>query len=272
MTVATSGWIPERRSFLELWRTSIGLRWNPYRGRVPTSKPLPLWWRAVGGAIVPLALIVVWWIVSAAGIVGPDRLPSPPAVAVAGVELARRGLLVVDLGASVQRVLPGVALGSAAGLALGILVGLSRTARVLLSPFLTALRAVPTLAWLPLLLLYLGIGEPAKVVLIGIGAALPVFATLSNALQAGAGDTRRARNTVPVAVGALRLALAQSWLFMVAAEILSATTGLGFLLIQSSAAGRIDRLFLTIILLAVLARSTDGILGLVEWTLRRPRR
>jgi sulfonate transport system permease protein len=219
----------------------------------------------------------MWWIVSATG-----RLPSPPDVALAGIDLARRGLLLEDLGASARRVLLGFGVGSAAGLLLGSLIGLSRVASMLLSPLLGALRAVPTIAWLPLLLLALGFGEAPKVVLISIGAALPVFATLAGALRrpdASQSDASRPdasrpdpREVVAATVGGLRQALAQSWLFMVAAELLSSTTGLGFLLIQSSAHGRTDRLVLTIILLAVLARSTDGLLGLVETLLRRRRR
>jgi sulfonate transport system permease protein len=229
-------------------------------------------WAILGGAIVPLALVAVWWIVSAAG-----RLPSPADVAVAGIDLAQRGLLLEHLAASGRRVLLGFAFGSAAGLLLGALIGLSRAASVLLSPLLGALRAVPTLAWLPLLLFALGIGEAPKIVLISIGAALPVFASLAGALRlpdARPPDARPAdrRAVIEATVGGLRQALAQSWLFMVAAELLSSTTGLGVLLIQSGANGRTDRLLLTIILLAVLARSTDGLLGLIERRVRDRRR
>jgi sulfonate transport system permease protein len=212
-------------------------------------------------------LVAAWWIASAAG-----RVPSPADVAMAGIDLAQRGLLLEDLAASGQRVLLGFAFGSTAGVILGALIGLSRTASVLLSPLLGALRAVPTLAWLPLLLFALGIGDAPKLVLISIGAALPVFASIAGGLRATEPPARDRRAVAAAAVGGLRQALAQSWLFMVAAEMLSSTTGLGFLLIQSSANGRVDRLLLTIILLAVLARSTDGLLGLVERRLRDRRR
>ena len=137
-------------------------------------------WKAVlGGIILPLVVLIAWWAVSSAGVVSPRRLPSPHAVVLAGIDLAQRGLLVEDVGISIQRVLVGFVAGSATGLLLGAGVGASRTARILFSPLIAAFRAVPTVAWFPVLLLYLGIGEAPKIALIAIGAAFPVFAALS---------------------------------------------------------------------------------------------
>lgn len=245
------------------------------------------WWPVVGGALLPVAILTVWWAVAASGLVPPYRLPSPPAVVAAAFDLAERGLFFQDVAISTQRVLLGFAFGSAIGLVLGALVGLSRTFSILLSPLIGALRAVPSLAWLPLLVLYLGIGEVPKVTLITIGAAFPVFTTLAGALRhvdphlvevgrafglrrLGLLTTVQLPAVIPAVVSGLRLALAQSWLFLVAAELLSSSMGLGFLLVDSGNNGRIDRLFLAIILLAVLGKLTDGIIGLFErWLLRR---
>lgn len=245
------------------------------------------WLTVLGGALVPLGILAVWWTVAANGAVPAYRLPSPPAVVAAGVDLAERGLLLRDIAISTQRVLLGFVIGSAVGLVLGALVGLSRTASVLLAPLIGALRAVPSLAWVPLLVLYLGIYEPQKVVLIAIGAAFPVFTTLSSALrhvdpllvEAGRAyglrgvsllTTVQLPAVIPALVSGLRLALAQSWLFLVAAELLNSSMGLGFLLLDSGQNGRVDRLFLTIILLAVLGKTTDALVGLFErWLIRR---
>ncbi|HWM34302.1 MAG TPA: ABC transporter permease, partial [Pseudolysinimonas sp.] len=220
------------------------------------------------------------------GVFPSYRLPSPPAVVLAGVDLAERGLLLPYIGISTQRVLLGFAAGAAIGLVLGALVGLSRTASILLSPLIGALRAVPSLAWLPLLVLYLGIGEVPKVTLVTIGAAFPVFTTLAGALRHvdphlvelgrayGLGrfallGTVQLPAVIPSVVSGLRLALAQSWLFLVAAELISSSMGLGFLLIDSGNNGRIDRLFLAIVLLAVLGKTTDALIGLLERALLR---
>jgi sulfonate transport system permease protein len=191
------------------------------------------------------------------------------------------GALFHDIAISVQRVILGFLIGSLIGLVLGSLVGLSRTAEILLGPLLGAIRAVPSLAWMPLLLLYLGIFEPPKIVLITIGATFPVFTTLSTALrhvdpylvEAGRAfglrrfellTTVQLPAVLPSLVAGLRLALAQSWLFLVAAELLSSSIGLGYLLSDSQNNSRVDRLFLAIILLAILGKSTDALIGLLE--------
>lgn len=254
--------------------------------RAPKGGPRR-WWTIVGGALIPVVILVSWFAVSNLGLVPSYRLPSPQRVFEAALDLGARGQLYRDVAISTQRVLTGFALGSLIGLVLGALVGLSRTFSVLLSPSIGALRAVPSLAWVPLLVLYLGIGEQSKVVLITIGAAFPVFTTLSIALRhvdrslvemgrAFGLDRVRLLTTVqlpavlPSLVSGLRLALAQSWLFLVAAELLASSMGLGFLLIDSQNNGRVDRMFLAIILLAILGKVTDSLIGLFErWLNRR---
>ena len=162
---------------------------------------------------------------------------------------------------------------------LGAVVGLSRLGDVLLAPTLGAIRAVPSLAWVPLLILWIKIGEDSKITLIAIGAFFPVYTTVAAALRHvdrqlrrgrprvraarraavhdGAAAGRRCRRSSP----ALRLALAQSWLFLVAAELIASSMGLGFLLVDSGNNGRVDRIFLAIILLAVLGKLTDALIG-----------
>jgi sulfonate transport system permease protein len=241
----------------------------------------------VGGALIPVALFAAWWIVSNSGAVPSYRLPSPQQVWAAAVDLGSTGQLYRDVAISVQRVLTGFVFGALIGLVFGALVGLSRNASILFSPTIGALRAVPSLAWAPLLVLYLGLGEVPKVVLITIGATFPVFTTLSIALRHvdphlvelgrafGLGrfsllSTVQLPAVLPALVSGLRLALAQSWLFLVAAELLGSSMGLGFILLDSQQNGRIDRLFLAIILLAILGKTTDSLIGLFErWLNRR---
>ena len=245
------------------------------------------WWPILGGAILPLLALLVWWAVTEFGDIPAYRLPSPADVAKAAVDLAASGQLFRDIAISTQRVLQGFALGSLIGIIVGSVVGLSKNASILLSPTIGALRAVPSLAWVPLLVLYVGIGEPPKVILITIGAAFPVFTTLSIALRhvdphlvelgrayglrpLGLLSAVQMPAVLPALVSGLRLALAQSWLFLVAAELLSSSMGLGFLLNDSGNNGRVDRIFLAIILLAVLGKATDALIGLLEkWLNRR---
>jgi sulfonate transport system permease protein len=100
-------------------------------------------WSVARGAIVPLAIVAAWSVVSAAGIVPAHLLPSPYQVVLAGIDLGGRGLLVEDAAISIQRVLTGFAAGSTAGLVLGAAVGRWRTGRILLSPLIAALRSAP---------------------------------------------------------------------------------------------------------------------------------
>jgi len=215
------------------------------------------------------------------------RLPSPTSVWLAGVDLYNRGLLYQHVAISTQRVLIGFTIGSVVGLIVASTVGLSRLADLLLGPSLGGLRAVPSLAWVPLLGLYLGLNEDSKVTLIAIGAFFPVYTTVAAALRHvdpqlveagrayGYSGTRllglvQLPAVVPAVISSLRLALAQSWLFLVAGELLGASLGLGFLLVESQQNGRLDRLFLVIILLGVLGKITDALVGLLErYLLRR---
>ncbi|MEO8262634.1 MAG: ABC transporter permease subunit [Pseudolysinimonas sp.] len=214
-------------------------------------------WAFLGGAIVPAVALVVWTIASATGAVDSSRLVSPWSVVREAVDLAGRGRLASQVALSLERLLTGFAFGSLVGLMLGGAVRLSRTARILLTPTFNALRAVPSLAWLPVVLVYLGIGEAPTVVAVAVGAMFPMFATVAGA------NTR-----APAIVTGLRLALAQSWLVLIAAELLSASTGIGFLLLESSGHGRIARTLVVIAVLAALSKTGDALLASLERRVR----
>ncbi len=243
--------------------------------------------RALLGLVLPLALLGLWQAVASAGVFAAGVFPGPLTVLRAAGDLAERGLLQQYVAISTQRVVLGFLIGASAGLALGAVVGLSRLADALLGPTIGGVRAVPSLAWVPLLLLYLGIYETSKVTLIAIGAFFPVYTTVAGALRhvdAHLVEVGRAYGlrgprllaavqlpaAVPAVVSGLRLALAQSWLFLVAAELIAASQGIGYLMVESSNNGRVDRIFLAILCLALLGKLTDALLGLFErWALRR---
>jgi len=300
--------------------------------------------RVVGGALLPLLLLAVWQYVTAGGLVPPYQLPSPASVWDAAVDLWQRGDLQTHVAISVQRVLVGFAIGALVALvgaafvglsragdvllaptlaairavpslawvpllilwmkigedskitliAIGALValvgaafvGLSRAGDVLLAPTLAAIRAVPSLAWVPLLILWMRIGEDSKITLIAIGAFFPVYTTVAAALRhvdpqlVEAGRAFGLRGVrllqsvqlpavVPAVMSGLRLGLAQAWLFLVAAELIASSMGLGFLLTDSQNNGRVDRILLAIVLLALIGKLTDSIVAVVEKQLLR---
>jgi sulfonate transport system permease protein len=250
--------------------------------RVTVARRRRRWGRqTLLGAVIPLAIIILWQLLASSDLIPSYRLPSPVSVWAAGIDLYERGVLYQHIAISTQRVLLGFGIGAIVGLALAALVGLSTGASQLFAPTLAALRAVPSLAWVPLLGLYIGLNEDSKVALVAIGAFFPVYTTVASALRhvdshlvelgrsygySGVGllSLVQLPAVVPAVISSLRLALAQAWLFLVAGELLGASLGLGFLLVDSQQNGRIDRLFLTIILLGLLGKLTDTAVGLLE--------
>lgn len=234
------------------------------------------------GLIVPALLLVSWQLATAVtGYFSPSQLPPPGDVVSALGGLLRRGDLWTHLAASGSRVLVGYLSGTAVALALGSLVGLSVTVRRLFAPTVAAFRTVPSLAWVPLLLLWFGIDETPKILMVAIGAFFPIYTTTASALshvdsqllEVGRAYGRRGASLLttvmlpaaaPELVNGLRLGLANAWLFVVAAELIASSKGLGFLLIDSQNTGRTDIMLLAIVLLAALGKLSDVLLGAVE--------
>ncbi|MFD0482053.1 ABC transporter permease [Kineococcus sp. GCM10028916] len=240
------------------------------------------------GWVVPLLLLLAWFLTTGAGVFERVQLPPPVDVLNAARQMWATGQLQLNIAISVQRVLQGFAVGAVAGVVLGGLTGSSRVVHDLLAPTLGALRAVPSLAWVPLLGLWIGLGETPKITLVAIGAFFPVYTTVLNALthldpalvEVGRAYGRRGVGlfrevllpaTAPALLSGLRLGLAQSWLFLVAAELLSSSIGLGFQLTNGQNTGRTDQMLLAIVLLAVLGKASDVVLGLVEGQVKRAR-
>ena len=247
----------------------------------PKANPLKVVQRVALGIVLPVLLLAAWQYGATSGAFSASQLPPPIDVLLAAKELYERETLFAHIGISAQRVAIGFAIGASVGIILGSLVGLSKFVSQLLTPIISAIRAVPSLAWVPLLLLWLGIYEEPKLTLIAIGAFFPVFTTVASGLKAvdrnlievgrtyglrGAGLVTQILLPAasPTILSGLRLGLAQSWLFLVAAELIASSQGLGFLLLDSQNTGRTDILFLTIILLAVLGKFTDWLIGLAE--------
>jgi sulfonate transport system permease protein len=241
---------------------------------------------AATGLVLPAALLLLWHWASSSGSFSKSQLPTPASVLDAARELIDRGTLWTHITITVQRVLIGFAIGAGIGLVIGSLVGLSRLASRLLSPLIGSLRAVPSLAWVPLLVLWMGIYESPKVTLIAIGAFFPVFTTVAagfahadrKLIEVGRAYGLKGPSLVtgvllpaasPTIAAGLRLGLAQAWLFVVAAELIASSKGLGFLLIDSQNVLRTDILILSIVLLAILGKLTDMLLSMAERRLLR---
>jgi sulfonate transport system permease protein len=207
-------------------------------------------------------------------------MPPPSAIALTLGELLQRGLA-EHLLASTLRVAAGFTLGTGLAVAVGALVGLSPRAQALIDPGFQALRAIPSLAWVPLLLLWLGIDEGSKVTLIAIGAFFPVYMGVATGLRdvdrklvevaemsglAGVSLVRRVLlpAAMPAVLTGLRNGLSLAWMFMVAAELIAATRGLGYLLTDGRETGRADIVLAAIVLLALLGKLSDTGMAALE--------
>jgi sulfonate transport system permease protein len=230
---------------------------------------------------LPLLLLAGWEACARAGVVSAFLLPAPSRVLETIVRMAADGTLAMHLVASAARVLTGFAVGAVVGATLGLLIGLSPRAEAWLDPSLQAVRSVPSLAWVPLLILWLGIDETPKVTLIAIGSFFPVYlATASGVREVdpklielgriyGFDRLRMIRHIIlPGSVASLftglRTGLAVAWLYVVAAELVAAHSGLGFLLSDGRELSRSDLIFSAILLLALCGKVSDGVLKAIE--------
>lgn len=240
----------------------------------------PAWRRGAKGWLLPCLIIAVLEVVVRAGWIPAYQMPAPSDVAVTLVELAH-GALGKHVLASVGRVLAGFVIGASLALVFAAWVGLSREVEAYLEPTFAGLRAIPSLAWVPLLLLWLGIDETSKVVLIAIGAFFPVYVNGVAAIrnidrklvevgQKYGFNARRLtlRILLPAAMPGLftglRSGLSMAWMFLVAAELIAATKGLGYLLSDGRETSRPDIVLAAILALAVLGKLSDGVLAAVE--------
>jgi len=238
------------------------------------------WRTRLKGLAVPAVIIVLLEIVVRIGWVPSYQMPAPSEIAVTLTDLAN-GALWKHIGASLIRVLSGFAIGASLALFFAAWVGLSREAEAYLEPTFAGLRSIPSLAWVPLLLLWLGIGETSKVVLIAIGAFFPVYL---NGVAAIRGIDRKLVEVgqvfgfsqqqmtlhvflpaaMPGLFTGLRSGLSLSWMFLVAAELIAATKGLGYLLSDGRETSRPDIVLAAIIVLAILGKLSDGLLAALE--------
>ncbi len=239
------------------------------------------------GLLLPAALAVAWECAVRFGIVSGRLMPPPSRLAASAAALAASGELAAHVAATMTRVAAGFLIGAAAGTALGALTGTSRLARRLLDPSIQAVRAVPSIAWVPLFILWLGIFETSKLALVALGVFFPVYLGVLGALRDvdrkllevgrvfGLHPARLALRValpaiLPSWVTALRSGLGLGFMFVLAAELLGASEGLGYLLLDGQQMGRADTILVAMLAFAVLGKLCDATLvavlrPLVRW-------
>lgn len=234
--------------------------------------------RPLQGLILPVGLALAWEIIVALGWNSGRLLPPPSVIWATLVDLWTRGDLVHHAQATLTRVALGFVGGVAAGTVLGAVTGYSRVLSRLLDPTLQALRAIPSIAWVPLFILWFGIFEAPKIALIAVGVFFPVYLGVMDAIRgvdrkivevgrvfrlSGPAMVRRILlpAILPAYVTALRSGLGLGWMFVVAAEFMGASAGLGYLLIDGQQLGKPAQIVAAIIAFAVLGKLTDSLLA-----------
>ncbi len=232
------------------------------------------------GFILPVALAIAWELAVRAGLVQARLMPPPSRVAETLYGLLRSGDLLTHSAATLTRVGSGFVIGAVAGTLAGAFCGASPAARRLLDPMIQALRAIPSIAWVPLFILWLGIFENSKIMLIAVGVFFPVYLGVLGAIasvdrklvevgrafrlsRAGLVFRILLPAALPEWITALRSGLGLGFMFVVAAEFMGASEGLGYLLVDGQQLGKPDQILAAILAFAVLGKTCDAALVLV---------
>lgn len=265
---------------------SISIQASPPRADVPAEPPkrgahnrrrlpdLRRW-------ISPVALILLWQLASTTGVLSPDKLSSPWTVLQAGVETARTGELGDAFAVSIGRVGLGFLFGAGVALLLGIVAGLSTWGNVLIDPPVQMLRTLPFLGLIPLFILWFGIGEQPKIILVALGVAFPLYLNVHSGIRnvddllveatTALGFTRWERlwhvilpAAVPQALVGLRQSLGIAWLALIVGETVNADAGLGYLINNAREFLRTDVIVVGLVVYAILGLVTDALVRLIE--------
>lgn len=237
--------------------------------------------RSAAGFLFPLALLVIWEAFIRIGLFEGRLMPAPSRIFETVYQLAVAGELAGHIGITLWRVLVGFLAGAVVGTALGAVTGYSAFLRRLLDPTLQALRAIPSIAWVPLFILWFGIFEASKIALIAVGVFFPVYLGVYGAVQgvdrkivevgrvfrlSGPDLVRRILlpSVLPDYVLALRAGLGLGWMFVVAAEFMGASQGLGYLLVDGQQLGKPDQILAAILTFAIVGKFTDTCLLLAS--------
>ena len=229
----------------------------------------------------PAMLVIVWELLARAGWLSPQVLPAPSKVVSTAIKLATTGSLLNDLGVSLLRAAAGFAIGGSVGFALGILVGFSRIAEAAIDRSVQMIRAIPFLAVLPLVIVWLGVGEAEKIFLVALGVTFPIYINTTLGIRQidpklielgriqGLSSFELIRRIVlpgalPSILTGVRYALATAWLALVVAETIGAQSGIGFLAMDAREFLRTDVIVLTIVIYALIGVAADAIARLLE--------
>ena len=230
---------------------------------------------------LPLALIAIWQGLFQFGLIRPILLPPPTKVAQALWGLALSGDLFRHVGISLLRVLQGFTIASFAGITLGLAIGLSKKVDRATDLFIQLVKPIPPIAWIPLTILWFGIGEAAKVYLIFLGAFFPILVnTIDGIRQTDHRFVELARifevprhrfvaqvvlpGALPAIMTGLRTGLMVAWMCVVASELIAASSGIGYLIMDARQMSQTDVVLVGMITIGAMGKLLDTLLKAIE--------
>ncbi len=253
----------------------------PHRpGKYRPSLALPI------GALSIALVITLYWIGATRPGVNPSLMPTPPTIAATFVAELVGGDLLINTYASLQRVLAGYLIGASIAALVGALAGWFRIAGYVLNPLIDALRPIPALAYIPLVIVWVGIGEPSRIIIIALAVFKPTVVNARAGMQEvsqiyvdaartlGAGPLRlfttiALPSSIPYLIAGMRTGLSTGFLALVAAELIAASSGLGFMIQNAGQYFRTDLVIVGIIAIGLVGAALDQIARLVGQYLTR---
>lgn len=239
----------------------------------------------LGGSLLrlvsPLAILVLWQLASVSGLLSPQILASPVAIAATAARLVASGELLTGLGVSFLRVVAGFMIALVVGVALALFAGLSRLGETLVDPPVQMLKAMPFLGLLPLFILWFGIGEAPKIGMVAFGSVFPIYLTLHGGIRGvdrklieagrtlGLGTAGIIRHVVipgalPSLLVGVRYGLSIAWLSLVVAEQINASSGIGSIITYARDFLQTDVIVVCLLVYALMGLLTDGLVRLLE--------
>lgn len=252
--------------------TSLTKTRRDWLSRIP--KPLHGW-------IVPLLIVAIWEIGSGLGLVSPKLLPAPSVIIAQFFKLIISGELFEHFGISFYRAGVGFLVGSLLGLAIGLFTGLGKFAEKTLDPSIQMLRTIPLLALIPLFILWFGVGEFSKILMISLGTFFPVYVNtflgirnvdvklfqVSKVLEYSRWQLLSKLiipSALPNILLGIRLSLGAAWLVLVVAEMMGTSSGIGYMIQDARAYSQTDKVFVGISIFAVVGKLSDSVVRLLE--------
>jgi sulfonate transport system permease protein len=268
---------------------------GPLGGRSMLDRPLRLnrgrLFNAALPFMLPALLLLAWQVTASQAWLPVQILPPPRLVAATLVDLVREGDIAAALKISLWRIAFGFSVGASWGLAFGTLLGVSQTLEDYFGPLFKALAQIPSLGWLPILILVFGLDETLKIVIIAKASFVPTVLATSQGIRniprqyLETGRVLRLRRrtllfkllipaTLPTVFGGLRLALSSAWIALIVVEMLAATEGIGYMMVWGRTLFQIDIVIVGMLVIGVFGFAMDAGLSRIEQRLRlwEPRR